>query len=352
MMATYVLDRDERQRAIVSFDELWEHYLATGYIYPEKAGRLAPYMPAIQDTWPRLMRGPDTLFQLYTGRIGDHIGATHSVFRDTSTGMTMQHASSNGDPAALLACMRAELAAYPSTGCGFLGTYYRPENRWTSRICDVVSQEQPAEHLDTRTREFLTWSPDGCAAPEQDKSVVRISADEAKAATALVTAAHGELRAESLDLVAPTSPELTRIYAQAGAKRHRLVWGAYREGELAGLAVRYWGSPINSGLLCQRAEIIIHPDLDANSSAAVTRALARTVQQNVQPSDYLIPLLIDSPYAEAAADAGFQDTGRQYSHALWRMSCGVEYGVRAIDTYYQRVRRQADRLSARMARVV
>lgn len=353
-MSTYVLDRDQRQRAIVSFEELWEHYLATGYIYPEKAQRLEPYMPEIQRTWPRLMRGPDTLFQLYTGRSGDRIGATHSVFRDTVSGMTMQHASSDGDPAGLLACMRAELAAYPSTGCGFLGTYYRPENRWTSRICEVVSQVHPAEHQDTLTRQYLTWRPASGRTSTPRLPVRVLSSAEAGAARQLAMADQGELRSEALDLVQgrdPSTPEMTELYAKADAERYRQVWVADRDGRLAGLAIRYWGSPINSGLICQRAEILVDPALDARAAAGVVFDLSATLQGQASPTDHLIPLLIADHLADAAIEAGFEGTGRRYSHALWRMSCGTSYGIQAIDAYYERVKRQADRLRTRMAQV-
>lgn len=353
-MAVYAIEPEGRARAKVSFDALWDHYVETGYLYAEKAERLHPYLARIRHGWPRLMRAPSDLFQLNVGLRGGRISATHALFRDTPRTMTMQHASSLGDPAAMLACIRAGVRGHAETGCVFLATSFRPENRWTSRLVRVLNQAHPAEHGDTLTRAFLVARPDRGGGASLPKGIRRLGACDADAAVRLATRALGELRASALDLEAgggPRLPTLSTRYEAVGLRRERRIWGAYRDGELAGLAIRYAGSPVNSGLLCQRAELIAAPELDARAAAAVVRDLAVALRQRATADDVQIPLLVLEEHASAATAAGFAQSGRCYSHALWDMRCGPEHGLAGLDAFYERVRRSADRLKRRPARV-
>lgn len=352
-MAVYALAPAGRTPATVSFDALWAHYRETGYLYEEKAERLRPYMARIRRDWPRLMRGPSDLFQLNVGLRGERISATHALFRDTPRTMSMQHASSLGDPAAMLACIRAGLRGHAETGCVFLSTSFRPENRWTSRLVRVLNQAHPAEHGDTLTRAFLVARPVPDGGTGLPPGVRRLESREGDAAVRLAARALGELRASALDLEAgegPRLPDLSARYEAVGLCRERRIWGAQRDGALAGLALRYSGSPVNSGLLCQRAEILVAPELDAGDAAEVVRDLALTLRRRATAGDAQIPLLVAEAHASAAAAAGFTSTGRQYSHALWDMRCGPEHGLAGLNAFYERVRRSADRLQRRRAR--
>ncbi len=271
------------------------------------------------------MHGPDDLFQRYLGCPEERIGAAQYVFLDTDRGMTLMCTDDRASAADVLVRTLAETVSRIAGRCEFFGTFRRVSSRGGGLFDDVEGYDPPSDEFDVLTRNLLVWQPSPSLVKAPKGVVRRLEAEDADDAARMASAALGAFRAEALGL-APgehlSMRPLTHRYAKFGVARGRMAWGAWEDGLLSALALRYYGSPISSNLLCQRTEVLVHPDLDACSADRLVYALLRAVQAAAEPSDYVLPLLVDSPRVGAAVQAGFEQTGHRYRHLLWRMESG------------------------------
>jgi hypothetical protein len=140
-----------------------------------------------------------------------------------------------------------------------------------------------------------------------------------------------------------TLQRLNQQYAAIGLRRERRIFGTFRDGVLGGAALAYSASvPMNFSLLCNRTELLIHPD--APDREQVVAELAHTARWAASARHQpLCPLLVDPADVPAALAVGFQATGKQYSNFLWARENqqGWPSSARAIHEMYALLERRA-----------
>lgn len=328
------------------FRAVWEHYLASRFIYPAKLERLQPALGLIRSGWPLLLEAPADVFQFHLARKEGAIASSISAFRDTAETYVMQHAASAGHPIGMLNCLRSCLATINADpGFSFGRMYFRPENRWPVRAQQAVAAVMPPGLCEQTTQNYLICQPQSVHADLPDvKHVVDVPESAAGQVRLLALAAMGPLRAAALGLGDLSLAALNTRYLASGLRRTRRVLGYYRENALAGVALCFSCSvPANFSFLCSRVELLIHPD--AGDRGTVVRALARaSIREAAVRGDPVCAALVDPTDQADAIAGGYAATNKQYASFLWSREnvFGAPSAVAGIERLY----RTADRLRA------
>jgi hypothetical protein len=337
-----------------AFAAIWDHYLVTGFLYPRKLDELTPALPAIRRGWPRLLAASSDVLRMHVTRRGEDILSSACAFRDTDETYVLQHAASRQDPLGMIACLRSLVGALGrDPAVSFLGMYFRPENRSPARWARTVCDAHPSHLTACVTRDYLVHRPAGPLppAPAGETPAERIEGYDGEVSR-LVVETVGPVRAAALGM--GRSPldlsTLDAAYACAGARRRRQVFGVRRDGVLAGVALCFSSSiPMNFSLLCNRVEMFVHPD--APDRANVVRALAHAARSKVElGGGWVRPLLTEPSDTPAVVEAGFAETGKRYSHAVWARETaeGWPSALRALDRLYAVARTRQERLSPKV----
>src|SRR4051812_18005379 len=115
-------------RTRAGFDEIWRHYLRSGFIYDAKAERLAPVLELVRDGWPLLEAAPPDVFRMHVARDNGRIVSSGGGFRDGAETYVLQHAVSGSCPWLMLQCIRSLVESLgEDPDAQFFGIYFRPE---------------------------------------------------------------------------------------------------------------------------------------------------------------------------------------------------------------------------------
>lgn len=332
------------------FDAIWQHYITSRFIYPAKLERLTPSLGTIRSLWPRLLHAPAELFQFHAAVHDQHIISSICAYRDTTETYVIQHAASSGQPTAMLQCIRACLSTINADPAfGFARMYYRPQNRWPSRASRAIADVITSAYCDFSTDDYLICDvAESTGLTSADQSVTISEAPASSDRTAvhrLAVAAIGRLRADALGLgVADlTMPALRQRFVRYGLDRSRRVFTAYRDGALAGVALCHISAvPMNFSYLCQRTEILVHPDAPSRSDIVTALARASIADAAARGQRFAVTL-IGPTDVEAALRAGYTATQKQYACFLWSRENedGAPSALAGIEHLYHTVARAA-----------
>lgn len=334
--------------------DLWRHYVRSGLLYEDKLSAVAAVLPEILAGWPRHFAASEEVFALAAVRGPNGPSSSLCRMRDTDHLMLLQHAASQGDPVGTLACVLATMQWYDTLGrtAGTLGYFFRAENAWPARIVDALCSAIPDHAISLQRRALLSLSAhqvrgrSGTAAPavedddwptELRASVARVGVDSG-----------GLLRAHAtclLDDGHQLLPDCQRWFGAAGILRRRRIHPAWRDGEVAALAVRHITAPSASlSRLDTRVELVVRPD--APDRAALIGELVSGVALDLPGhGDADLLVLVDPADEPAAAAAGCRPLGRAYSDVILdardhEVVCRARAGILGL---YDRVAATADR---------
>jgi hypothetical protein len=335
-----------------AFPAIWEHYLASGFLYHSKLARLQPVMPDIIAGWPKLLAAPPELFQLHLASSEDAIISSVCAFRDSQETYVVQHASSMHRPDAMLNCLRScwrAISADPDFHHARM--FFRAENRWPARLVRTIALTMPAHLTALVEQEYLTCRPAIANRIPMPVGAYEVTVAEEAQVEHLATAALGGLwaRAAGLGVHSLSLDPLRARYAASDLVRSRKVLGARRDGALAGVAFCHrMNVPANFSLLCSRVEIVIHPGAPdrENVVAELARAAVCEAALTQAPAS---ALLVDPVDAAAATAAGYARTGKRYSNFIWSRehAHGAPSVFKALDTLYASLARYTDSTAAR-----
>jgi hypothetical protein len=322
------------------FPTLWDHYLASGFLYPAKLERLSAALALILTGWPRLMTAPANVFQLHAASEAGAIVSSVCAFRDGDETNVIQHGASVGRPLATIQCIISfisGLARDPSAQ--FTTMYFRPENRWPCKIVRSIGERLPPSLVQTATRDYLIARPPWPSRVPATETCVEVIGDEsASEILQLAIASIGPLRAAALGIGRwpLTLSLLDSHYQKIGLSRSRVIVGARRHGELVGVALCHESSiPLNFSFLCGRVEILVPPQTPAR--AAVVRDLAgAALKCAALRNTPACALLIDPADAPAAGEGGFESTGKRYANVVWARECAAGWptAIEALQRLY------------------
>jgi hypothetical protein len=322
------------------FPTLWDHYLASGFLYPAKLERLSAALPLIKTGWPRLMTAPANVFQLHAASEAETIVSSVCAFRDTDETNVIQHGASMGRPLATIQCITSfisGLACDPSAQ--FTTMYFRPENRWPCKIVRSIGARLPRALVQTATRDYLIARPPWPSRVPATETCVEVMGDKCTSEILqLAIATIGPLRTAALGIGRwpLTLSVLDSHYQEIGLSRSRVIVGARRHGELVGVALCHESSvPLNFSFLCGRVEILVPPQTAARA-AVVCDLAGAALECAALRNAPACALLIDPADAPAAGEAGFEATGKRYANVVWAREChaGWPTAIEALQRLY------------------
>jgi hypothetical protein len=236
---------------VLSFEQIFRFFQETRFMYPAKLAALEPFMPAVRRTFTQLQSKESTVFKSLIYREGGKTLAHGSCVRVYRRTFVLQHLAGithrlSHRPAPQV--LNLGLAEYfgQSTDLEYLKFFFRPDNRWPSRVFGGFARKLSDRHLsDLRTFEYLGIDT-GVELPE-------------RASVRVVEAAVGDLglierhfvatekglllRSDDLTRGALSLRELDAEFGDLGLTRKRAVLLALREGEPVGFALCELSSP-------------------------------------------------------------------------------------------------------------
>ena len=343
-MAVFITNPDDTtlDPREVDFAAIWRHYRQAKFLYPAKLERLRPEIDRISKGWSTLLSVPAEIFHIHLACQDRTILSSVCAFRDTNETYVVQHAVSQDQPQHMIECL---LSITSKMGEGpdahFISMYFRPENRWPTRLVRTVRDAHPPELTHLTTRDYLICDTRNVATLPVDPQVEELAVEANSEASSLLIRALGPLRARAAGVGARRHnfKSLTERYSSFGLLRERKALGVTRDGALAGIALCHATRfPTNFSFLCGRVEILVHPE--APDRAGVVRDLARAaIREAALRQEPVCALLIDRADAQAAVDGGFNTTGKQYSNFLWARESAEGWPSTAIafERWYTRI---------------
>jgi hypothetical protein len=235
----------------LSFDQIFRFFQETRFMYPEKLAALEPFMPAVRRTFTQLQSQESGIFKSLIYREGGKTLAHGSCVRVYRRTFVLQHLAGithrlSRRPAPQV--LNLGLAEYfaQSTDLEYLKFYFRPDNRWPSRVFGGFARKLSDRNLsDLRTSEYLGIDT-GVALPEPEgvRVIEAAAGDLGLVERHFVATERGLLlRSDDLTRGALLLPELDAEFGELGLTRRRAVLLALRGDEPAGFALCEFSSP-------------------------------------------------------------------------------------------------------------
>lgn len=337
----------------MSIDELFQRYMQTGFIYPDKLERLAPFTAEILDNWRRAAASPDELLRIVTySGARERSWASLASWRHTESAWCTQHLVSRGDPFASRAVMLAEQQAMIEDPRHLASqNWFRPTNRLPQRVFgSIIEQLGPERACAHPLTVFQVPLLAAAAGPAQVAAVAASNQRELGSLAAQLRG-HAFVSAEGLD---EDDFELTRIdqlYRRAGLFRYRRGWLAHHDGELWAALVAYRGPlGLNYSFIENRADLLVAPACPPEQIVAVARQLVAAASdsyRDFRPGH--VPLFVDERCAPLLAAAGL-DAIRSYCQTIYLRPSYGRY-LEHIESTFARVARRAERQRSREPRL-
>lgn len=331
-------------------DELFLSYERAGFLYAEKARRLAPYMALVKDNWKRAMRAGELILYVTSYEDSD-TGAWASVtsWRSTERGWNTQHLVGAGGPSASRAVMlstQAECIRNPLHDSH--QNWFQRSNRFANKVFGSIGVALgkdvgwvgdygyfalPLDLGPTIGGSFLVRPY-----REGDRQEIqRLS----KAARSQVF-----LRAEGLDDEDILLEAVDELYRKVGLRRYRRVWVSLSPqcDQILGFALSYRGPlGLNFSFVENRCDLILDPLLsDSDASSTIEALLSAAVTDYADFPARMIPITINCHHADHLTAMGAEHV-RDYAQSVWIRN-GFEPWYRHVEQIYNRVVRAERRV--------
>lgn len=268
----------------LTFEQLWDFFRETRFVYPQKLAMLEPILPEVERTFAAL-RGPsDRIFKSLLYREGSAPIGYLSCVRGYRRTWVIQHLAGFTRARARQApqVLNAGVAEYiEHNAIEYVKIYFRPENKWPSRVFGGFARRVNDPHRsDLRTFEHLVLPVDAqvpAQALAQDIRVIEATSGDLAAVERHYVAAGESLLARSDDLTR-SSLELSDVggdFRQLGLVRRRVILLAMLGDVPAGAALCELTSPgVNLSELFSAARMAIfaQPGLEPARAAELADA--------------------------------------------------------------------------------
>lgn len=327
--------------------ELFDLYGRTGFFYPEKLVRLAPYLGIVKENWQRLFGAGDSLLYVLTAGDEDRGYASIAVWRSTRHGWTSQHLVSENNPFGSRAVMLAGSAASILRGVDESHqNWFRPENRFPSRIFGSMVQSI-GESLSSVQRHMYFALPRNVALPTERRiRVVPYDSRHQEALCAIASLVRGRVYVAAEELARDVELQaIDQLYRNVGLRRTRQVWLAYRhhKDEPIGAAIAYRGPlGLNLSYLENRCDLLLHPTLPESEVPGVVASLLHA--SSAAYEDFELdetPVVAEEIAALALFNLGAKFL-RHYCQGIW-LKDGQPRFYRHVDSFYSRLLLRAEK---------
>ncbi|MBS1810144.1 MAG: hypothetical protein JST84_18430 [Acidobacteria bacterium] len=266
----------------VTFDDIWNLFLESGFLYPEKVARLESVLPEIQQTVRALLRENGKLTATVALREAQMLEAHMNILRWYENTWIVQHL------AALPMSARTNCASARLTlGFTFYGRlrpdivwskmYFRPNNPWPARVFGGYARRiNDPQTSDLRTFHYLV----AATTDDSPKSLTGIEVYQAGEEDRgliedwfTMRGRTTEVQANQLQASDDGLANLSRAYEQAGLMRRRESLIAARNGRVTGFALLEIASlGMNFSELTNAFTVHLMDDTDAETRLALVES--------------------------------------------------------------------------------
>lgn len=340
----------------VDVDELFQLYQRTGFLYPEKASRLLPYLEQVKENWRRMLRAEESLLYVLTAGNDERGRASLAVWRSSRHGWTYQHLVSESNPFASRAVMLAAEAESILKGSDESAqNWYRPENRFPARVFGSMTQSIGGSLSSVHQHAYVAWSRQLVLPIDRGIRVVAYDASRNRDLCAIAEITRGRVYVAAEELGTDVSfKAVDGLYRRVGLRRARHVWLAYRKGtnEPIGAALAYRGPlGLNFSFLENRCDLLLAPQLSAleiESTATTLLSAAATAYENFELQD--IPVIASEQAGPILATLGGEIL-RHYCQCIW-LKEGYARSYRHVDSFYSKVLSRSEKHAFQTSRVL
>jgi hypothetical protein len=331
----------------LSVDELFQRYMQTGFLYPGKLERLAPFTREILDNWQRAAASPDGLLRVVTyAGARERSWAPLASWRYTDSAWCNQHLVSRGDPLASRAVLLAEQRAMIEDPQHLSSqNWFRPQNRLPQRVFGSIIEKLGADRA-CATRLTVFEVPLNAAGARDAAAVISpVSAPNQRELSGLAASLRGQpyVIAEGLNDQDFGLGRIDRLYRRVGLFRYRRAWLAHHGGELAAALVAYRGPlGLNYSFIENRAELLVSPACPLELIVPITRQLiAAASDAYVDFRPGYIPVFVDERCAPQLASVGLAAI-RSYCQTIYLRPSYHRY-LEHLESTFARVVERSER---------
>jgi hypothetical protein len=301
------------------FDELWQFFLDTQFIYPKKRAALEPSLPALKRTLEALHARPNPLFKSVVcrdgGRVVGHVSGIRAYRR---TWLSQHLAAVPGRQAGpMLNLGQAEYFGQ-SVDLEYFKIYFRPDNRWPARVFGgFASSIRDKQLSDLRTYAYYALATDTAPPADRTLTVSEASDEELALVERHLMATESPLIVRSDDLTRRSLKleELDASYRALGLERRREVLMASRNGEPVGFALLELSSPgLNLSELLSSHRLYLRP-AGAGAPDLVRHALLGAVLARYRAAGR--PLAVGLASVEDAAQLARLGVEAEKRYCVW-----------------------------------
>lgn len=331
----------------VDVDELFDLYQRTGFLYPEKASRLLPYLEQVKENWRRMLRAEESLLYVLTAGDAEHGHASLAVWRSSRRGWTYQHLVSENNPFASRAVMLAAEAESILKGSDESAqNWYRPENRFPARVFGSMAQSIGGSLSSVQQHAYLALPRQVSLPGDNGIRVIAYDANRNRDLCAIAEITRGRIYVAAEELGTDVSfRALDGLYRRVGLRRTRQVWLAYRKGtdQPIGAALAYRGPlGLNFSFLENRCDLLLIPNLSTSEIEGAATALlsaAAVAYENFELQG--IPIIASEEAQPILTKLG-AEVLRHYCQCIW-LKEGYARSYRHVDSFYTKVLSRSER---------
>jgi ubiquinone/menaquinone biosynthesis C-methylase UbiE len=304
----------------ITYNELLQKYKDLGFLYSEKKDRLLPHLKKIEDNWGKMIQAGSSLFRVVTHQDGDK-WASVMHWRTTYSGWVSQHLVSNSPISSCRVMLASQADFYNSKSneCEYLQNWFRPSNRYASRVFGSITKHLPLGSAVVNEYDYYLLSK-RITSGNKFLKIEKCTNDKQHGVTNFIKGVNGDLycEAEELSRYDIELKELNEAYKKNGLFRKRETWIAYDSAlNILGAAILYIAPVgINFSFIENRCEIVLKEDLVEEREADVIGSLLEFVSNEMSGQLSCMPVILKRS-KRSVMNALSLPLVREYNQSIW-----------------------------------
>jgi len=324
-----------------AFDEVFDFYRRSGFLYPGKLVALEPRLPAIEATWRALLAPGSDVFCFVARR---RLEGERAVFKNTACAFAyapgtwqMQHlvSAERGEYTGTLWVIARLVESLHQVGAHYTPISFRPNNPGVNRLFGAITEHLP-DRLVSRSIVDYGLAPARPLDVPHDNGVTVL---EGLDPTELYARLLHPVELASLRFDDPELAELDAAYGAAGLTRCRTEFTAVSDDRIVGACLLHHASEgINLSFLENAIEYVrVAPELSAPRRRDVWVALMGAAIEAVRRRrDYVVVALSPGDRDLAVAARLVAPNPKQYAVlTIARKDNGLLRGLECLEGYYR-----------------
>lgn len=306
-----------------TFQALWDFFLATGFLYPEKLARLD--QEAVRTTFQRLMAQPTPLAQFIRfEEDGETFGQVSSLRAYNRTCLAQHLAAKlRRIPLGRMLTMAMVQFQEYQPDVEWMKLFYRPNNRWPRQVFgSFATRASNSVDVDHTNYDYLT-APLGASLAPAHRAIRPLAREEEPLLESyfIERGRTAQMRAEDFVSGRCTLSEIDSAYQELGLSRRRELLVYEERGQLRGFAALEISSiGLNLSELTNSFRVLVH-----DHDPAVIKALAAAAASRYQELGFKRCVALGEGFGSSVLqECGFTKE-KEYACLIWHRSTYGHY---------------------------